>query len=145
MKHLHRAGALALALFASFSLGACATVQNGINGAETDISNLFGILSSPQANQTFANLKAGAQVFTCAVANVAAAAASIQKEVNAGAAIPVDESDLLVVSGAVCSLLGGTVTGTTAYNPAALKYSPARGVRYVMAPHSVRKLRPQAY
>jgi hypothetical protein len=144
MKHLHRAGALALALIASLSLGGCVTFQEGFTGFEGDISSLFAIGSSPAANQTFANLKTGAEVFTCAVANVAAAAASIQTEVNKGQALPIDESDLLVVSSAVCGLLGGTVTGTTAYNPASVKYSPARGARYVMMPRAVR-LRPQAY
>jgi hypothetical protein len=103
--------ALALTALAA-SLGGCNSIASGIN-------SITGALSSPQAAQAVANLKAGNQALLCALADVTAVAAVLDQQIKAGAALYKDSSDAYVVSGTICLALGGQVIGSVTVPPTA--------------------------
>lgn len=99
-KHLRVALVCAL-----FPLAGCASISNGINSVTAS-------LSSPNATQAAANLKAGAMAFVCAVNSVSAIASEVAVQVDAGKVAVRDTHTVFVVSGTLCKALGGVVTGT---------------------------------
>ena len=102
MKNLALAGAVSLGL----ALGGCSTVQS-------DITSATNWLASPTTTQALANLKAGATIFVCAVANAQALASELEPALNAGQSITGTGNKVLVVSTALCGVLSGKVAGTT--------------------------------
>ena len=84
----------------------------GCNSAVSNINAVTGALTSPQAQQAVANLKAGSQAIVCAVNGVAAAYDQIAVAVGEGKAAIKDANNIYTVSSVLCKSLGGTVTGT---------------------------------
>ena len=70
-------------------------------------------LASPQTTQALANLKTGATLLVCAVANASSVATQIEAAVNAGNALQGTTGKVYVASSIVCDSLGGTVVGKT--------------------------------
>jgi PBP1b-binding outer membrane lipoprotein LpoB len=84
---------------------------SGCSQVVSDINSVTGALSSPQATQAAANLKAGATALICDVGSVADLTAAIEAQVKAGKAAIRDSENVYVIAGSVCSTLGGTVVG----------------------------------
>ena len=84
----------------------------GCNSAVSNINAVTGALTSPQAQQAVANLKAGSQDFICVVNGLAAAYDQIAVAVDEGKAAIKDANNIYTVSSVLCKSLGGTVTGT---------------------------------
>lgn len=101
---------IATTLAIALSLSGCA---GAITTATNDINALTGALSSPQATQAAANLKAGMTALLCDVGDVAALASAIETQVKAGKAAIKDTQTLYVISGDTCLTLGGQVIGPT--------------------------------
>ncbi|MCW2317960.1 hypothetical protein M2322_003525 [Rhodoblastus acidophilus] len=102
-------------------VAACALALSGCSADKvaSDINTVNAALTSPKAQQAVANLKAGSAAFVCAISAGAANAAAIEAAINAGRAKPVISSQAVAttqtvyaVSRALCSQLGGVVTGT---------------------------------
>ena len=93
---------LVLSAFGALALGGCA-----------QFDSIVATLSSPATTQAIANLKSGATVLICAVADSAAVAAKVESAVNAGNALQATNGKVLVASATVCDALGGAVTAKT--------------------------------
>lgn len=87
-------------------LAGCSQVVSGIN-------SVTGALTSPAANKAAANLKTGTTALVCFVGGVSALTNNIASQVNAGAALIKDSTEVYVISSNICAALGGTVTGTS--------------------------------
>ena len=85
---------------------------SGCNSAVSNINAVTGALTSPQAQQAVANIKAGSQAFVCVVNGLAAAYDQIAVAVDEGKAAIKDANNIYTVSSVLCKSLGGTVTGT---------------------------------
>ena len=85
---------------------------SGCNSAVSNINAVTGALTSPQAQQAVANLKAGSQATICVVSGLAAAYDQIAVAVDEGKAAIKDANNIYTVSSVLCKSLGGTVTGT---------------------------------
>jgi hypothetical protein len=96
-KHVVLAG---LAMGAS-ALAACAELQQAEN-----------FITSPQTRQSIAVLKSGAAAFICAVADASALAGAIEAQPGmAGQSMIGTDGKVYVTSAAVCTALGGQVSG----------------------------------
>jgi len=91
-------------LVVGIALSGC-SVTSGIN-------SITGALTSPAANQAVANLKAGSQAVLCTIAGLANETNAVATAVNAKQAIIVDSQTAYVISGSLCTALGGTVGAT---------------------------------
>lgn len=89
-----------------------ATPLAGCNSVTNDINSVTGALSSPQATQAAANLKAGSQAIVCAVNGAAAAYDQIAIAIKEGKAAVNDANNILTVTKTLCTALGGVPSGT---------------------------------
>ena len=90
---------------------ACALALAGCNTVVADINAVSGALTSPQTTQAVANLKAGSQAIVCAINGAAVVYDQVVTTIKAGKATIRDANNILTVSSAVCTGLGGVPTG----------------------------------
>lgn len=111
------AAALALA-----GLAGCSSTSNFATNFANGINTVTAALSSPQASQAVANLKAGADALICNIASLDAEAAKIETGIAGGSVATIDPksslgkayevtSTVLTVSQTVCTDLGGAIGG----------------------------------
>jgi hypothetical protein len=83
--------------------------------ATSGINEISGALTSPQATQAFANLKAGAVAIACDTANISGLVASIAKQVggtsHGNVVFTRDATSVYVAASTLCTAGGGIVEG----------------------------------
>jgi Ca2+/Na+ antiporter len=97
-------------IFAPIALLVGALALSGCNAVD-NINSVTGALSSPQATQAAANLKAGAQAIVCAVNGASAAYNQIAIAIKEGKAAINDANNILTVTTVLCKSLGGVPSG----------------------------------
>lgn len=89
----------------AITLSGCASFTTAFNTVVAD-------LTSPQAQQAFSSLKAGAAAVNCAVANASQVIQTVNAQIKnkQNAVIARDAQNVYVASAAACAWLGGQVT-----------------------------------
>lgn len=114
-----RAGAMALALVGTVSLGGCASCPSCNIGQwiDTQINATTSWAASPQTTQAVANLKAGAQALDCGIASASALASTLEQELKVKQAVIGADGKVYAVSATICGAIGGTSTPAPAVVP----------------------------
>ena len=92
-------------------IGLSALALSGCNSVVSNINAVSGALTSPQTTQAVANLKAGSQAIVCAINGAAVVYDNVVTTIKAGKATIQDANNILTVSSAICTGLGGVPTG----------------------------------